>query len=682
MPANNSLIVQVRRGTTAQTASYTGPLAELIVDTDQKTISVQDGVTSGGIYLARQDFTQAAFNAANSAGSSTFTQSAFDKANSANVLAQAAYDTANAAGSSVYTQAAYTQANLATVIAQSAYNQANSEPIALSAYNQANLVGSFAQAAYNQANSEPIGTGAFTRANSANALANAAFNAANTKFNSTGGTISGSVLIQQNLTVEGNVSYTGNVISYQVTGNTGQFFGYSSNGFNALYAGIPTGYLIQPQTITQFTANFDGYAGVNHQNINSGANSSSDIFLTADNGTFLDGFVDIGIASSSYNYPGYSLLGPNDGYFNVTGNTTTGGGNMVLSTGLSHDIIFAVGGTSIGNDVMRVSALSNNILMYSNVSSKNTTTGTLVVTGGVGISGNVYASRIYDNGIELRDYANNISSLAQSSFNQANSANVLAQAAFNQANSSNVLAQSSYNFSNTVNVFTQSAYNQANSEPIGTAAFNQANSANVLAQAAFNAANNAGGGSTVMAQAAFDRANSANVLAQSSYNQANSANVLAQSSYNQANSANVLAQAAFNAANTGSSALAQSAFNQANSAYSQANSATVIAQAAFNKANTANGGGGSGLDTTLVVSTNYTLSTNANFILASNTITITLPDAVGNIGYKYNIKNVGNGTITILGQSNQTIDNNTDMVMSYQYSVMGVLSNGSNWSIF
>jgi hypothetical protein len=71
--------VQFRRGNTAQTAAFTGALAELTVDTDQKTIVIHDGVTPGGTTLSTK----------------AFTQSAFDKANSANVLAQAAFDYAN-----------------------------------------------------------------------------------------------------------------------------------------------------------------------------------------------------------------------------------------------------------------------------------------------------------------------------------------------------------------------------------------------------------------------------------------------------------------------------------------------------------------------------------------------------------------------------------------------------------
>jgi hypothetical protein len=118
MAANNSTIVQIRRGTTAQTASFTGALAEITVDTDQKTIVVHDGVTLGGTTLSTKAFTQAAFDAANTATGTvgalayTHANAAFDKANSANVLAQAAFDAANTATGTVG-QLAYTHANAA-----------------------------------------------------------------------------------------------------------------------------------------------------------------------------------------------------------------------------------------------------------------------------------------------------------------------------------------------------------------------------------------------------------------------------------------------------------------------------------------------------------------------------------------------------------------------------------------
>ena len=160
--------------------------------------------------------------------------------------------------------------------------------------------------------------------------------------------------------------------------------------------------------ITQFTANYNGYAGVNHQNINSGANSSSDVFLTADNGTLNDGFVDLGIGSSTYNYPGYSLIGPNDGYLFTTGNTTTGGGKMIIGTGLNNDVVFATGGLNTTNEVMRVTS-ANTVVIKSPIATTNTTTGALQVTGGISTQNDVQASNVYSQGTNLLNYANTIS---------------------------------------------------------------------------------------------------------------------------------------------------------------------------------------------------------------------------------------------------------------------------------
>ena len=208
------------------------------------------------------------------------------------------------------------------------------------AYDQAN-------GAFSQANS------AFNAANNASSFANGAFTKANSsvQLNATSQTITGNVNISGSLSVTGNVSITGNVT--QISGNSGQFFGNTA-GFGALYAGIATGYLLEPQIVTQITSNYNGYSGgINMQNINSGSNASSDLFISADNGTLYDGFSDFGLGSSSYAYSGYTLIGPNDGYWIVTGNTITNGGNMIMSTGYNNDIIFAQGGTNTGNEVAR-----------------------------------------------------------------------------------------------------------------------------------------------------------------------------------------------------------------------------------------------------------------------------------------------------------------------------------------
>ena len=47
--------IQQYRGTTAQHAAYTGKIGDLTVDTDKKVVVVHDGVTAGGVPMARED---------------------------------------------------------------------------------------------------------------------------------------------------------------------------------------------------------------------------------------------------------------------------------------------------------------------------------------------------------------------------------------------------------------------------------------------------------------------------------------------------------------------------------------------------------------------------------------------------------------------------------------------------
>ncbi len=68
--------LQLRRGNTAQTAVFTGAIAEVTVDTDQKTVVVHDGVTTGGTYIVTKSQLQSNISSVNS-----LAQAAFNKAN-------------------------------------------------------------------------------------------------------------------------------------------------------------------------------------------------------------------------------------------------------------------------------------------------------------------------------------------------------------------------------------------------------------------------------------------------------------------------------------------------------------------------------------------------------------------------------------------------------------------------
>ena len=143
--------IQWRRGTTAQTASFTGAVGEITVDTDKNTLVVHDNSTVGGFALARE---------------SAVTSNA--------IFSQAAFNTANAS---------FLQANTPSHVANSAAVYAN---------------GAFAAA-----------NAADSKATSAGSYANAAFTRANNSINAnTGGTIVGDLNISGNLTVTGFTTYT------------------------------------------------------------------------------------------------------------------------------------------------------------------------------------------------------------------------------------------------------------------------------------------------------------------------------------------------------------------------------------------------------------------------------------------------------------------------------------------
>ena len=194
-----------------------------------------------------------------------------------------------------------------------------------------------------------------------------------------------------NLYVTGNTTIAGNIT--QISGNSGQFFGNASTGFNALYAGLPAGYVLLPQSIVTFIAQYPGYSQLNNQNQSSNNIASTDYVLTSDNGTDTTYFVDLGIASSTYNGTVAinnngvgNAVTPNDGYLYATGNVAGGNpSDFVFGSGdIGGQVRFVVGGTTTANVVMKLNAPNTN--------AASSVTGTVVVTGGIGLTGNIYAS--------------------------------------------------------------------------------------------------------------------------------------------------------------------------------------------------------------------------------------------------------------------------------------------------
>jgi hypothetical protein len=209
--------LQLRRGNTAQTAIFTGAVAEVTVDTDKKTLIVHDGSTLGGIETAKRADLSVSFNAANSA--SSYANSAYTQANTATTNAATADQRAVTSGS--YANSAYAKANTAitslsgyateTYVGTAITNLIDSAPATLDTLNElaaslgddanfattiSNMVGvsgGYANSAYLQANTASVNAtsagsyanGAFAKANTSNILAQAAFDTANNSSSNT-----------------------------------------------------------------------------------------------------------------------------------------------------------------------------------------------------------------------------------------------------------------------------------------------------------------------------------------------------------------------------------------------------------------------------------------------------------------------------------------------------------------
>jgi len=141
------------------------------------------------------------------------------------------------------------------------------------------------------------------------------------------------------------------------------------------------------------TANANDYAQIAFSNRNSGSDASTDIILYSNNGTDASGWIDMGITSSTFTDPEFSITGKGDGYIFMVGSEAGNldQGNLVFATGDSgtqNKIIFAAGGLASDNTQMVITP-DVNVHIEIATPSTSPTTGALTVVGGVGIQGDV-----------------------------------------------------------------------------------------------------------------------------------------------------------------------------------------------------------------------------------------------------------------------------------------------------
>ena len=140
--------------------------------------------------------------------------------------------------------------------------------------------------------------------------------------------------------------------------------------------------------IAEFAHNANTYAQIHVRNANTGTRASVDIVATADIGTDSTEFIDLGINSSTYNDPTFTISVAKDGYlYTSNGNITIGTANTNKS------IVFFTGGTLAANERARIDP-SGNLL----INRTNSTVGQGVK---LDINGAVNASAFLVNGVAV-----------------------------------------------------------------------------------------------------------------------------------------------------------------------------------------------------------------------------------------------------------------------------------------
>jgi hypothetical protein len=385
-----SRTLQFRRYNSATIANTTGANGELIINTTNHTITVHDGTTPGGFATLNSqtdnNIDQFARNTANTATSNITILQGVNATQNTNIttvnsVAQNAYNKANAAYDFANTIVSDTQIDpFARQTANAAFDKANvANDLAQSAYNYANTISATGidQYARDTANnSQAVNETQNTNITFATTLAQNAYNNSNTKFSSSGGQITGNVIIVGDLDVTDNT-----VVTNAVEANNVIIDGSLKTGLAARTS------VVLPHLIAQFASNSATYVQTNSQNIN--PEGSADWVVTADNGTDTDYYLDLGLhGSQAYD----KILTPYDGYLFVQGSTIgQAGGNLVIGTTSSFaglETMFVAGGYESNNRVMRIGTYGANIIGDLTVTG-NIIGPTINAISGGGVTGNI-----------------------------------------------------------------------------------------------------------------------------------------------------------------------------------------------------------------------------------------------------------------------------------------------------
>lgn len=246
-------------------------------------------------------------------------------------------------------------------------------------------------------------------------------------FTYTEGSELGNAIVGWSLTISGipepntNANTTTLITAVNTTLNTVTVVINGLSGSGAVFLGNPGDLTVELRTPTAYAGltdanavlvgDADSFVQVGLKNTNDGAAASTDLIVYADNGDNESGWMDMGITSSGFGSPDWTVTGNNDGYIFMNAPVgTTGNGNLVIGTGdngVENDITFFTNGFDADHIKLRIIGKQRPETNESGVPTGNTIypglvvdidteseaydEGAMRISGGVGLFGNLCA---------------------------------------------------------------------------------------------------------------------------------------------------------------------------------------------------------------------------------------------------------------------------------------------------
>ena len=335
-----SKIVQWKRGNANVTSSYTGPVGEITINTDDWSLRVHDNVTPGGHVIE---------GGANIGNITVVDQTILGKNSNADIILDPVNASVVVANLSFASNAANATATATTLNGfalqitatteeggndSSIYLWPNLGRMGFNTVSNAfdfNFNGYLSGTAYVASRNDPTGYSFYSPGDGYAGFSHV--NGTPDYIRLSHNDID-SAKFYSNSTVE--------LIGNLVVSSSGNVYGSFPNAFVQTYANVAS------------------YSQVINQNLSTDPLASTDFVVTADDGTDSSFFGDFGIASSTYSYPGFGLIKPHDVYLFVTGTDSvgpgsTGSGNLVIGS-TNGNINFFVGAAEDANAIAQINS--------------------------------------------------------------------------------------------------------------------------------------------------------------------------------------------------------------------------------------------------------------------------------------------------------------------------------------